>query len=93
MGVCWGSIEGGIDVLETLVGELGVAAIVDSDGCKKAKVRQGDGFGGALLVEAVSAISTMMLSAGNGEGRSAPHTDFRVCPLRRLLKELSVNRR
>jgi hypothetical protein len=91
VGIRRRSIEGGVQVLETLVGEFGIAAVVDSNGCENSQMREGDGLGGALLVEAVSAISTMMLAVREREGCSASHTDVRVRPLRGLMKSVSVN--
>ena len=53
-----------------------------------AQVREGDGLARALLVKAVSAVSTVVLSVGKGKGGPASHTDFRVSPLWRLNSSL-----
>lgn len=59
----------------TLASELGIASIVDPDGRMNTEMWEGGNFGGTLLVEAVSAVPTVVLSIGESKWRSASHTD------------------
>lgn len=63
-----------------LVSELGIAPVVDTDSLENAEMRKGKRLGGALLVEAVSAVSAVMFPVGKGEGGPAPHADVGIHP-------------
>jgi hypothetical protein len=64
-----------------LFGKSGVASIVDADGLEDAQVGEGYHLGRTLTAEDVSAVSTVVLSVGEGEAFSAAHADIRVGPL------------
>lgn len=69
----------------TLVGKFGVASIVYTDSLHDSEMRQGKRFARTLLIEAVAAVATMVLSVGEREGGPASHAYVRVNPFGGLL--------
>lgn len=76
-------------IFETFTCEFCVAAIVDPHWGQNAQMWECCGFARALLVKAVTAISTVVLSIRKGEGCSTAHTDVRVDPFRWLTNRIS----
>lgn len=67
-----------------LVRELRVAAIIYSYSLQDTQMRQRQRLGRALLIEAVSAVATMVLPVSESERGSAAHADIGVGPFRGL---------
>lgn len=67
-----------------LVGKFCVAAIVHTDCLHDSEMRERKGFTRALLVEAIAAVATVVLSVGKRKGGPTSHTHVRVNPFGRL---------
>jgi hypothetical protein len=66
------------------IGKLGIASIVYPDRLENAEMTEGKRFSRALLVETVATVAAVVLSIGECEGGSTPHTDVGVDPFRGL---------
>jgi hypothetical protein len=64
-----------------LLTELGIATITYTHVLGNSKVGEGHCFRGALLIEHLSTVPTVVLAIGEGEGRSTAETHIRVDPL------------
>lgn len=67
-----------------LVSEPGVTTVIDPNRLQDAEVRKRERFSGALLIEAVATITTVMLSIGEGERSPTSHADIGIYPFGRL---------
>ena len=75
----------------TLVGKFRIAAIVNTHCLHNSEMRERKGFARALLIKAVSTVTTVVLSVGKREGGTASHTHVRVNPFGRLLLSFLVS--
>ena len=67
--------------LEGLVGEFGIAPIVNTNRLENAEMGKRERLAGALLVEAVATIAAVVLPVGKSEGGPTAHANIRVDPL------------